>query len=190
MNPRPGRYSKYLRFINISVHIFFINAALYYFDKTVFYNTVQIVYINFSWLIIAYITNFYNTYRYISLTKLLSRLILQSSIFFLAYFTFYAFTQQAFNLVSHVKIFATILTGLLGVRLFFYFSLRAYRKHGGNFRKVIIIGSSPNDQNLKDFFTTRSEYGYRFLGFFSDKIYNDINYKGNTNQSFDFILDN
>ncbi len=190
MNHRPGRYSKYLRFINISTHVLFINVTLYYFDKTVFYNGFQMAYINFSWLAIAYVSNFYKTYRFTLFTKLLARLIVQYIIFFLAYFAFYTFTHLPLDVYIHLKIFAVIFVGLLGTRLFFFFALRAYRMHGGNFRRVVIIGKSTDDETLKEFFKTRSEFGYKFLGFFSDKNSNDTTYKGTVNQAFDFILSN
>jgi Undecaprenyl-phosphate glucose phosphotransferase len=190
MDHRPGRYSKYLRFINISIHVFFINATLYYFDKTVFYNVFQIAYINLSWLAIAYVSNFYKTFRFTQFTKLLARLILQYVIFFLAYFSFYALTQQSFDVNLQLKIFAFIFIGLLGIRLFFFFALRAYRMHGGNFRRVVIIGKSANDKTLEEFFKNRLEFGYKFLGFFSDKNHKDTTYIGKVNQAFDFILSN
>ncbi|MCF6214200.1 MAG: undecaprenyl-phosphate glucose phosphotransferase [Flavobacteriaceae bacterium] len=190
MDHSPGRYSKYLKLINIGIHVLLINTTIWYFDKPIFNNPFQIIYINTSWLIIAYMSDFYNTYRFTGLTKLIARLVIQYIVFFLAYFSFYAITQQSFNVVLHIKIFTVLLIGLLIVRFFFYFSLRAYRKHGGNFRKVVIIGNSSNDKTLKDFFMTRSEYGYKFMGFFSDKPSDNKKYMGDFNQSFDFILDN
>lgn len=190
MTNTSGRYSKYLRLINISIHLLFINITLYFFNKIVFNNSGQIIYINLSWLSIAYVSNFYNTYRYVDLTKLLARLVLQYTIFFLAYFAFYAFTKQPIDTYLHLKIFLVIFIGLLIIRMFFFFALRAYRIHGGNYRRVVIVGKSANDKTLQDFFKNRTEFGYKFLGFFSDRNSKGATYKGTVNQAFDFISSN
>lgn len=190
MKPSPGRYSKYLRLINISIHILIINLSVFYFDKVLIQNSFHIIYINFSWLIIAYITNFYQTYRFTDFTKLMARLVIQFSIFSLANISFYAITQQQLNINTHTKIATTVFFGLLATLMFFYFSLKIYRMRGGNFRRVVIIGNSLNDKKLKDFFINRTEFGYQFLGFFSDKSFKNKYYTGTIEQSFDFIINN
>ena len=190
MKPSPGRYSKYLRLINISIHILIINLSILYFDKSIIENTLHILYVNFSWLIIAYITNFYQTYRFTDFTKLMARLVVQFSIFSLANFSYYALTQQQLNINTHSKIAAIVFLGLLASLIFFYFSLKIYRRHGGNFRRVVIIGNSKNDKKLKEFFISRSEFGYQFLGFFSDKTLKNKYYIGTVEQAFSFISNN
>jgi putative colanic acid biosynthesis UDP-glucose lipid carrier transferase len=74
--------------------------------------------------------------------------------------------------------------------MFFFFALRAYRIHGGNYRRVVIVGKSANDKTLQDFFKNRTEFGYKFLGFFSDRNSKGATYKGTVNQAFDFISSN
>ena len=104
MSHSPGRYSKYLRLINISLHLFLINGTIYYFNETIISKPIQLLYINFSWLIIAYIINFYDTYRFVDLTKLIARLFTQHFVFTLVYFLFYAITQEPFNVFIQLKI--------------------------------------------------------------------------------------
>jgi len=190
MNHAHGRYSKYLRLINISIHILLINLTFWYFDKSINNNPSHILFINFSWLIIAYLSNFYNTYRYIDLTKLIARLILQFTVFTLAYFSFYALNQKLFDTSIQIKIFTVIFIGLLITRLVFFFALRTYRIHGGNYRRVIIIGNSVNEKDLQNFFINRTEFGYKYFGFFSDKKTNNKYYLGNIINTFDYILQN
>lgn len=190
MKQSPGRYSKYLRLINISIHILIINLSIFYFDKSTNQNSFHIIYINFSWLIIAYITNFYHTYRFTDFTKLMARLVIQFSIFSLANISYYAITQQQLSINIHTKIATTVFLGLLATLMFFYFSLKIYRTHGGNFRRVVIIGNSINDKKLKYFFTSRTEFGYQFLGFFSDKTFKNKDYIGTVDQAFNFISNN
>ncbi len=190
MKQSPGRYSKYLRLINIIIHILIINLSLFYFDKSIIQNSFHIIYINFSWLIIAYITNFYHTYRFTDFTKLMTRLVIQFSIFSLANISYYAITQQQLSIDIQTKIATSVFLGLLATLMFFYFSLKIYRTHGGNYRRVVIIGNSINDKKLKDFFTSRTEFGYQFLGFFSDKTFKNKDYIGTIDQAFKFISNN
>ena len=190
MNHSPGRYSKYLRLINIGIHILLLNTTIWYFDTKIINNPLQIVYINFTWLIIAYISNFYNTYRFVDLTKLIGRLFVQYIVFFLAYFTFYAVTQNTFVVYTHLKIAAVLFVGLIGTRLFFYFALRAYRIRGGNYRRVVVIGNSKKDKILQSFFLSRDEFGYKLQGFFSDSPSDNLHYKGKLDKAFEFVLEN
>jgi Undecaprenyl-phosphate glucose phosphotransferase len=190
MTQLAGRYSKYLKLINICVHIVLLNTTFWYFDKSISANSAHILFINLSWLVIAYLSNFYSTYRYIDLTKLIARLILQFVVFTLSYISFYALLRLNFNIYIQAKIFLTLFPSLLIVRLFFFFALRAYRKQGGNYRQVIIIGNSVNEKDLQDFFINRKEFGYKYFGFFSDKKTKNKYYLGNIIDSFDYVIKN
>jgi len=187
---KSGRYSKYLKFINISTHIIWLNITLYFFDRNVLTDFNHLIYINLSWLIIASLSNLYNTYRFTNLTKLMARLVVQYSIFVLAYIAYYSITQQTFNGPHQSKILYLFLIGLILIRLFFFISLRIYRIKGGNIRRVVIIGCGANDRTLKEFFNSRKEFGYKFLGSFCDKNINDKYHKGSVDLSFDYILNN
>ncbi len=190
MTHKVGRYSKYLKLINISVHLVVLNLTFWYFDKSIDNNIVHFFFINTSWLTIAYLSNFYSTYRFIDLTKLIARLILQFILFTLSYFSFYALSRVNFNFFIQGKIFLILFPSLLIVRLFFFFALRAYRKHGGNYRRVVIIGNSVNEKDLQDFFINRTEFGYKYLGFFSEEKNKKKYYLGNIISAFDYIIKN
>jgi len=53
-----------------------------------------------------------------------------------------------------------------------FYTLRIYRKRGFNYRKIIIAGIDENAKDLSAFFSTNTEFAYRFLGFFERKNYN------------------
>jgi putative colanic acid biosynthesis UDP-glucose lipid carrier transferase len=73
--------------------------------------------------------------------------------------------------------------------LLFYY-LKKYRVvTGSNYRSAVIIGYTPESIRLKELFETRIDYGYRFLGFFSDKKSN-ANIKGRLDDLTKFVLDN
>ena len=73
--------------------------------------------------------------------------------------------------------------------LLFYY-LKKYRiVTGSNFRNAVIIGYTPESIRLKELFETRNDYGYRFLGYFSDKKSNS-NIKGKLVDLQNYILAN
>src|SRR5690606_22409100 len=73
--------------------------------------------------------------------------------------------------------------------LTFYY-LKKYRiATGSNYRNAIIIGYSKEAIRLKDLFTTRIDFGYRFLGFFSDKVQNK-EVKGDLSSIYTFLIEN
>jgi len=108
----------------------------------------------------------------------------------LAYFSFYALSQKLFDTSIQIKIFTVVFIGLLITRLFFFFALRVYRIRGGNFRRVLIVGNSNNDKDLQDFFINRTEFGYKYSGFFSDKATNNKYCLGKIENAFNYMLQN
>lgn len=44
---------------------------------------------------------------------------------------------------------------------------------GSNFRSAIIVGCTPESRQLRQLFDKRVDYGYRFVGYFSDKVQNE-----------------
>src|SRR5690606_12963319 len=54
---------------------------------------------------------------------------------------------------------------------------------------TVIIGYTPEAIRLKELFDVRNDYGYRFLGFFSDKKTNE-NIKGRITDLKKFVLEN
>ena len=73
--------------------------------------------------------------------------------------------------------------------LLFYY-LKKYRiVLGGNYRNAIIIGYTESSKNLQQLFQNRPDYGYRFKGFFSDKVKNNT-IKGTITHIEEFVLQN
>ncbi|MBD1397616.1 undecaprenyl-phosphate glucose phosphotransferase [Pontibacter sp. JH31] len=69
-------------------------------------------------------------------------------------------------------------------------SLRYYRRMGYNYRKVIIVGYNNASKDLRRFFNTRPEHGYRFMGFFDDKFVGHPGVVGKVDDIEQFVLQN
>ena len=84
-----------------------------------------------------------------------------------------------------------ILAGLiLFWRLAVSTALRLYRLKGYNYRTVVIVGYSKVGLELERFFKNHPEYGYRFLGFFDDKIVREYVLTGKLSDVEHFVLEN
>ena len=96
---------------------------------------------------------------------------------------------------SHSRYFGLFYVALIIVivsyRLIFRHFLELYRKKGGNVRKVILVGSHENMQELYHAMTDDPTSGYRILGYFedfpSDRYPQDVSYLGEPNEVNDFL---
>ncbi|TDW50207.1 putative colanic acid biosynthesis UDP-glucose lipid carrier transferase [Flavobacterium sp. 270] len=167
-----GRYSKYIRPISILIDLVIIAVISYFVFNTQVSNVlVFIIYQFVVWGLIAFSIKFYDVYRFTTPLEIASKIFKQGILFLLAVISFFPFSKQAVFSERDIAIFIFVLLLLVTVfkfSLFFY--LKKYRIiTGSNYRTAVIVGFTPEAMRLKDFFETRKDYGYRFLGFFSDK---------------------
>lgn len=193
MNYTPkGRYSKYLRGISLSLDLLALNGCAYLFfqDSHIHWLTF-LAYLNVAWVIDAIITKFYAVYRFTTPVEILAKNLRQLGLFVLLVIAYFPFERDATFSGSSVIGYILTLFGItiLFKYLFFYY-LKKYRiVTGNNFRKVIIIGHTDEAQNLRHLFETRIDYGYRFMGFFSDKA-EDPQITGSIKAARKFVLEN
>jgi len=99
---------------------------------------------------------------------------------------------------SHSRLFGlfyiVLILVIVSYRLAFRYFLELYRKTGGNVRKVILIGSHENMQELYHAMTDDPTSGYRVLGYFedfpSDRYPSDISYLGHPQEVNNFLEQN
>lgn len=186
------RYSKYIRPINIAFDVLVLTLLFPYFFWELGINQFYFgVYQLATWFIIAYIFGFYEIYRFTSLTDIIVKIVRQGIVFLLVVIAFFPFSKQAIfsgQAIAKYLIAAFIIIILFKFVLFYY--LKRYRVvTGSNYRKAVIIGYTPDALRLKELFEQKGEYGYRFLGFFSDRKHND-EVKGKIAEVEAFAIDN
>lgn len=99
---------------------------------------------------------------------------------------------------SHSRLFGlfyiVLILVIVSYRLAFRYFLELYRKQGGNVRKVILIGSHGNMQELYHAMTDDPTSGYRVLGYFedfpSDRYPSDVSYLGHPQEVNNFLKQN
>lgn len=192
LSARAG-YSKYLKLISISVDILVITLLFpAFFREELQLNVIHFAaYQLFCWGIIAYFSGFYEVYRYTTPVQLTSKLFKQGIIFLFVDIAYFPFAKQTIFSGEALALFlvsAFLIIGIFKFLLFYY--LKEYRiATGSNFRTAVIIGYTPDSIKLKEFFDTKAEYGYRFLGFFSDKV-NNAEITGSIESIKNYVLEN
>lgn len=187
-----GRFSKYLRLINISFDVIILTALFPVFTLKLGVNTLHFaLYQIVCWGIISYFSGFYEVYRYTLPLKIVAKLLRQSVIFALVVVAFFPFAKSA---VFSPRDILQFLTAAIALITLFKFSVFYYLKRyrivtGSNFRKTIIVGYTNDTIKLKEFFEQKPDYGYRFMGFFSDQT-SGLHIKGRIDDIREYVTIN
>ena len=187
-----GRYSKYIRPLSIFFDLLVVSIlCLFFFKELNLDSYCYLVYQTISWFVISFFIKFYSIYRFTTPVEITSKIIKQGILFLLVIIAFFPFSKEVLfsgKAVAYFMVSSFFLITIFKYLLFYY--LKKYRVvTGSNYRNTVIIGYTPESVRLKELFETRIDYGYRFLGFFSDKKTNS-NIKGKLDTLNDFILDN
>lgn len=187
-----GRYSKYIRPISILLDLITLLLLFPYFFKGFNIDFIYFgLFLFVSWIIVAFFCKFYEVFRYTTPVEILSKIVRQAVFFSLLIIAFFPFYKKAIfsgKAISLYILFLFLLIILFKTLLFYY--LKKYRlTTGNNFRNVVILGFTDEAINLKNIFHDRDDYGYRFKGFFSDKIKNK-EILGNSNELPIFCIEN
>ena len=183
-------YSIYLRPISILIDLFIINLTMFIISKDLYVDTLYILYINLTWLLISFYTNFYIAYRYTKLARIVYLLITQLGTFFLAYFAYFSLFKEGVTIGNQTNTVLYLFSGIIVVKFLFIYALKKYRIGGGNFRDVIILGGNQSIESLTSLFNIKDELGYRFKGYFSDKETSRNQYLGQIDQFYLYIEQN
>lgn len=187
-----GRYSKYIRPISVTIDLLVISVMSLFFFKELNLNIeIYLIYQSVGWIFTAVFIQFYQVYRFTTPIEIISKIVKQSVLFLLIVIAYFPFSKQVvFNgdTIALFMIASISLITLSKLSLFYY--LKEYRiVTGSNYRSAVIIGYTPEAIQLKNLFETRNDYGYRFLGYFSDKKSNQ-NIKGKLADLKPFVIEN
>lgn len=170
--PQIGRYSKYIRPISIVTDLIIISVlGFLLFGDLRIDLAFFLIYQGLGWLVTSFFLKFYGIYRFTKPIEIISKIVQQGILFLLIVIAFFPFSSQAIFNEKRIGVF--ILGSLLLVtisKFFLFYCLKKYRLLvGNNFRFAVIVGYTPESIQLKELFETKKEYGYQFLGYFSDK---------------------
>lgn len=187
-----GRYSIFIRPISVLLDLMAITLlSLYFLNDLLLDFWTYIPYQTFVWILIAYLVKFYQVYRFTTPVEIGSKIVKQAFLFLLLVIAYFPFVKTALfsgTTIAYFMVSSFLIIILLKSLLFYY--LKKYRiVTGSNYRNAVIIGYTPESIRLKELFESRNDYGYRFLGYFSDKKTNS-NITGNLEDLKSFALEN
>jgi putative colanic acid biosynthesis UDP-glucose lipid carrier transferase len=114
----------------------------------------------------------------------------QFLIFFIGYFAYFGIFREADVIGNQLLILSLIVLIISTIKLFWYILLKKYRSLGNNLRTTVVLGFDRPSKNIIKLFKSKSNLGYKYLGFFSNKYYKTKDYLGNFKDSFQYIKEN
>ncbi|WP_374540715.1 undecaprenyl-phosphate glucose phosphotransferase [Flavobacterium sp.] len=187
MKRKTGRYSGYIRPIQILIDLIFLNLLVLICMRPAMSNFGYHTIISVFWLAISYYSGFYEVYRYTKETQILGKLIKQ--FFFISLVTF-AYVGYKYKYVTTDEVWDYTFTCFASVaflKFSIFYLLRKYRLfYGGNLRNVVIFGNGKSVEELAYFFNDNPDYGYNLMKIFDLKT----NKKESLEEACIYVLDN
>lgn len=205
-NSRFG-FSKYVPFINAIIDVSLVNlsfyfAHLYRFPSLKWQSSEQdlefLFLINFVWVVILYYHESSEYNRTISFEGILRKF---SGVFFLYAATLYLFLFMLnLDTISRLWIIYFLLLSFVSLALSRVFSLiffKWYRRHGKNYRKIVIVGTDSVSMQLLHYLRNDLTLGFKILGVFgaeedqaNKESLGKVSYLGNRRFLIDYLKTN
>ena len=187
MKSKTGRYSGYIRPFSYLLDLVVINLLSYLMLSDAFCSPYFIVFISLSWIIISINTGFYEVYRFTKVVEIGNKITKQFALFTILCYAFSGFYIKNSNSQDTLEYTVISLLIISLLKLFVYYFLRKYRAlFGGNFRKVVIVGTEKKVKQLTDFFNENPDYGYQLVSIFN--LQDDR--KAQINDCFSYVIEN
>ena len=177
---------------SVVFNLMIINLTLYFLTPETYAYSGVILSVNLSWLLIGIGLNFYSIDRKEKFINKFHKFLRHYFVFVLSYFTVLAFANISFDPQKQIIVLAVMLFFLSTYRWLFFESRKIYRRGGGNYLRVVVLGKDKNLKYLKEIFE-KPDYGYRYLGYFQGKSAKGTDLTkslGSFEDSFKYILEN
>ncbi|AUC21316.1 undecaprenyl-phosphate glucose phosphotransferase [Polaribacter sejongensis] len=174
----------------VVIDLILIISIIYFVSDKEYFNLSFISYITAFWLFISYYTKYYNVYRYTHVGRLVTLLLSQFFIFSLAYLSYFSVFKEGEIVNKQFLVFALIFCTVSSTKFLIFYVLKKYRSKGRNYRNIVLFGELGSARKLENLFHHKNDLGYRFFGFFSDKVYKSKNYLGALDKGFSYIINN
>lgn len=184
------RYSYLIRPLQVLLDILIINIIVYFIYDKAYLNISFLSYITLFWVITSYFFGFYKVRRFTSFLGVITLLGKQFLIFILGYFAYFGIFREGDIVNNQFLILFLIIIIVSVVKLLWLFLLNKYRSLGNNFRTTIVVGFDDSSKNIIKLFKSKSNLGYKYLGFFSDKNHKNSEYLGELDSVFEFAVKN
>lgn len=200
-------YSKYFPILNVLLDLFCVNVAFFlshfirYQHFNWWPNTLELEFlslVNVVWVLVVFNSKLTEFIRVDSLETILRKF---TGAYFIYAGTIYLFLFMLnLDRISRLWVFYHIFSFyvlVIVVRFFFMVLIAKYRKKGGNYRQVVIVGTDSISMQFFRYIQSDLSLGYRVLGFFDFgqggqqlKSENPVRYLGDRKDIVPFLMDN
>ena len=184
------RYSYLIKPLKIIIDVVLINIIIYIISDKEIYSIFFLSVMSLFWIISSNLLGFYKVYRYTRISKILKLLIQHFSVFTLGYFAYFTVFKEGAITNKELQILSFIVISITIVKLGWFFLLKKYRSFGKNSRSTVVVGYDYSSKNIIKVFKSKSNLGYNYLGFFSDKECSEYEYLGKLDHVFDYVENN
>ena len=129
-------------------------------------------------------------YRYTRFLSLIRLLGSQFLLFILGYFAYFGIFKEGVVVHNQFLILTSIIFSISAVKFLWLLFLKKYRAVGNNFRTTVVVGLDDSSKNIIKLFKSKSNLGYKYLGFFSRKDSENNECLGDLNDFFNYVTEN
>ena len=152
----------------------------------------SIILFNIAWIVLVVLFKPYKISRISRLVTVLRNHLTIIIIHLLAVAAFW-FLLKSQAIYSREQFFTSYLIFtilLFSWKIIFHYLLRAYRKQGFNFRRVVVVGYGDLSLELQNYFSSHPEFGFKLLGFFDMQNSDENKILGNYDDIESYVLNN
>ena len=128
--------------------------------------------------------------RFNSGLRIITLLSRQFIVFILGYFAYFGIFREGIIVDNQFLILTSIISSISTIKFLWLLFLKKYRSLGNNYRTTVVVGFDDSSKNIIKLFKSKSNLGYKFLGFFSNKIYKNSEYLGGVEDIFTYVKEN
>ncbi len=183
-------YSHLIPSLSLVIDLLLINAVVIVVHDKEYLNQSFFLFANLFWIVSTQLTNYYRVSRQNSIFRLFSLITIQAFVFILGFFSYFTIFREGDVVHSQFKTLTSILLGVAFLKILIFYALKRYRTVGMNYINVVLIGFDETSKNMMQLFKNRSDLGYRFQGFFTNKELDHKDYLGNIKQSYNYMKRN
>lgn len=163
---RPGRYSYLTRPILYLTDLLIIGLSSYLFHAGRIDVVTFTLFLFTCWIIISLQLGFYQINRLSTLRDVLVKIFKQTFLLLVVVVCFFGYYyERSESYMDILKFVFWTMLAVGSVKLIIFFSFKHYRQVlGGNFRKVLVLGSSRRADDIVNFLQVGKSHGFNFAG--------------------------
>jgi putative colanic acid biosynthesis UDP-glucose lipid carrier transferase len=184
------RYSYLIRPLQRTLDLIIINLIFYFIHSIEYFNFYFLAYISAFWLISSYSLRFYEVFRFTRVLGVLNLLARQFFVFILGYFAYFGIFREGEVVNNQFIVLVFVIISISFLKFLWFFLLKRYRSFGNNYRTTVVLGFDQSAKNIIKLFKSKSNLGYKYLGFFSNRKHNIKEYLGNLAEVLKYTNEN